>query len=82
MKSMPKLTVSTFMLFIFLWRTAAADIQIQSYKNNYSWKNEWSTSILEELKKDEYRVGEKAFLNIEIDEEDLDELECDGYNKA
>ena len=57
-------------------------VLIQAYKKNYSWKNEWSNFLLDELKKDEFRTGETAFLNLEIDEENLDELECDGYNKA
>ncbi|MDD4975630.1 MAG: transglycosylase SLT domain-containing protein [Bacteriovorax sp.] len=79
---MQKLVLNAIMVFLLFGRTALADIQIQSYKKKYSWKNEWTSSILEELRKDEYRVGEKAFLNLEIDEEDLDQLECDGYNKA
>ncbi len=60
----------------------SAEIQIRPYKKNYSWKSEWSSKIIEELKKDEYRDGEKAMLNIAIAEEDLNELECAGYNSA
>lgn len=82
MKSMQNLLLSTFIGFLILGQIASADIQIQSSKKKYSWKNEWTSTILEELKKDEYRVGEQAMLNLEIDEEDLNELECDGYNNA
>jgi len=62
--------------------SAKANIQIQSYRTKYSWKDEWSTSISEELKKPEYREGKTAFLNISIDEDDLDDLECGEYNNA
>ena len=67
---------------IFAGSKAYSDVQIQSYRKNYSWKAEWGQAISEELKKDQYRVGENAMLNIVLDEEDLDELECDGYNSA
>lgn len=70
-----------FCLFLFLTTNANATISIQSYKNN-QWKNEWTEAVLDELKKDEFRMGESALLNIKIDEEDLNELECIGYNKA
>lgn len=66
----------------FLGRSSFADVQINSYRKNYSWNQEWTTVIKEELKKDEYKEGPSSLLNIEIDEEDLDDLECDGYNKA
>ena len=69
-------------MIIILGKAAIADVQIKFYKKKYSWKNEWTTAIADELKKDEYRVGEDALLNLVIDEENLDELECDGYNKA
>ncbi len=72
-----------FLCLIFSLRQVSfADVQITSYKKNYSWKEEWTTAIKEELKKDEYKKDSSSLLNIEIDEEDLDELECDGYNKA
>jgi hypothetical protein len=68
--------------FLFFIQSAIAEVQIQTYNKSHSWKNEWTTSIQDELRKDEYRVGASAFLNLEIDEEDLDDLYCDGYNKA
>ncbi len=63
-------------------QTAFAEIQINSYRKKFSWKSEWSTLMSDEFKKDEYKENPNSLLNIEIDEEDLDELECDGYNKA
>lgn len=74
--------VSFFCLLLILIQSAHAEINIRPYRNSYSWKNEWSQALKEELQKDEYKNGERSILNIEIDEEDLDELECDGYNKA
>jgi hypothetical protein len=64
-----------------LWgQVLRAEVQINSYRKHYSWKPEWSNAIKEEIlsegKKDE------NILSMEIDEEDLDDLECDGYNKA
>ncbi len=64
------------------FNSRASTLEILPYKIKYSWKKDWSTIILEELKKVEYREGEQALLLKEIDEEDLDDLECDGYNKA
>lgn len=61
---------------------AYAEVQIHNYRKNYSWKTQWTLFLSEELKKDQFRVGESALLNIEIDEADLDELLCPGYNKA
>ena len=75
--------IALFVLSCFvLNKSAEANIQIENYKKKYSWKEEWTSSLLSELKKDDYRIGDTALLNIEIDEEDLDELTCDGYNKA
>lgn len=59
-----------------------ADVQIQTFNKKYSWKEEWTQTVLSELKKDDYRDGEKAMLNIEIDDEDLAELDCIGYNNS
>lgn len=70
------------LIFILFGQNSFAEVQINSYKKNYSWKQEWTDTIKEELKKEEYRKDSSSLLNIEIDEEDLDELECDGYNKA
>ncbi|MDO9182733.1 MAG: transglycosylase SLT domain-containing protein [Bacteriovorax sp.] len=67
---------------LFIWQNCNAEIQIQSYKKNYSWKANWTSVIIDELKKDEYRIGELAMLNLEINENDLEVLECSGYNKA
>ncbi|MGZ3790577.1 MAG: transglycosylase SLT domain-containing protein [Bacteriovorax sp.] len=69
-------------IVILLGHSAIAEVQINSYKKSYSWKKEWTSFLEEELKKDEFREGPSALLSIEIDEEDLDELECDGYNSA
>ena len=71
-----------FLFFLFLSHITWANVQIQPYRKNFFWKEEWSSTIYDELKKDEYSVGENAMLNLEIDEENLDELECDGYNQA
>jgi hypothetical protein len=71
-----------FIFIYFLIGSVSADIQIQSYKKKYSWKQEWSLFLREELKKEEYREGQNALLSLHLDEEDLDELECDGYNLA
>ena len=59
-----------------------AEVQINSYLKQYSWKPEWSKAILDELNNEEYSIDDKSMLNLTIDEEDLDELECDGYNQA
>ena len=67
---------------MMLVNIAKADIKIQSYRKKYSWKDEWSVSISDELKKAEYKEGKTSFLNILIDKDDLDELECSGYNDA
>lgn len=80
-----KLFTARIIVFFSLFLSIAsvhADVQIQAYQRKHSWKNEWTSQILDELKKDEYRLGESAMLNIEIDSEDLDELECVGYNSA
>ena len=79
--------ITNLLKFIFLFLTFAhpishAEIEIDSYKISYSWKNEWTLFIQEELKKDEYRIGPQAFLNLEIDQENLNDLQCDGYNSA
>lgn len=69
-------------LLIFSAHLTYADIQINSYRKNYSWKPEWTSAIKDELKKNDYKENANSLLNIELDEENLDELECDGYNKA
>lgn len=69
-------------LFFFIAQSLRAEISIRPYRRSHSWKSEWSQALREELQKDEYKNGTGALLNIEVDEEDLDELECDGYNKA
>lgn len=81
--------MKSFTLFIFTYLSASifispvsADVEIQAYRKNYSWKNEWTSKLLEELKKEQYRSGDKAMLNIQIDQDDLAELNCNGYNSA
>ncbi len=76
--------IFNLLLFILLIGSfqLEADVQINSYRKNFSWKSEWSDLIKDELKKDDYRSGAIAFLNIQIDEKDLDQLECAGYNKS
>ena len=59
-----------------------AEVKINSFLKNHSWKPEWSHVIDEELKRDDYSLGAESMLNLVIDEEDLDDLECDGYNQA
>lgn len=59
-----------------------ADVQINSYKNKYFWKDEWTAHLKEELSKDEYKTGPDALLNINIDQLNLNDLSCSGYNKA
>lgn len=74
---------SFILCFILLVaQSVRAELVIRPYRSNFSWKNEWTHSLKAELSKEEYKNGDNALLNIEIDEEDLDELECDGYNKA
>jgi hypothetical protein len=70
-------------LFIMsLLQVTHAEIAIQNYKKNYSWKSEWTAKILDELKKDHYREADDAFLKITIDDFDLANLNCLGYNQA
>ncbi len=68
------------LISLFWGQTLRAEVQINSYRKRYSWKPEWSNAIREEIlsgsKKDE------NILSMEIDEEDLEDLECVGYNKA
>ena len=82
MNNFSKFISTALLAFFLLAQNVRADIQIQNYRKKYFWKGEWTTIIIEELKKDEYRVGESAMLNLEIDEADLDVLECNGYNTA
>lgn len=80
-----KLFTARLIVYLSLFFSIAsvhADVQIQAYQKKYSWKNEWTSQILDELKKDQYRLGESAMLNLAIDSEDLDELQCTGYNSA
>jgi hypothetical protein len=72
----------TLFFFYFLNFSASAEIIIKNENKSHSWKSEWSQSILLELAKDEYRIGESALLNLKISEEDLLDLSCTGYNKA
>ncbi len=74
--------VKILVLVILFSVRVHAEISIHPYHKNYSWKTEWSDAIREELSKDLYREGNTALLNISIAEEDLNELECSGYNKA
>jgi hypothetical protein len=75
-----KLFILCFILFVA--QALHAELVIQPFHKNYSWKSEWTQSLKSELSKEEYKNSETALLNIEVDEEDLDDLECDGYNKA
>lgn len=70
------------LLSLFFYQAVWADVQINNYKKNHSWINDWNTSLKEELKKDQYTSGSESMLNIKIDEGDLSELGCVGYNKA
>ncbi len=74
--------VSILLLLIVLSAGLRAEISIQPYHKKFSWKQEWSEAIKEELSKDLYKEGDSALLNISIDDEDLNELQCTGYNKA
>lgn len=75
--------IFSFLLgLIIIGPLCSASVQIQSYKKKYSWHDEWSSTIISELKKDEYLVDETSMLNLKIDEEDLTELMCPGYNSA
>lgn len=69
-------------LILLATNVGRADIRVKPYKKNYSWSNEWTEVLLGELQKDEYRNGDTAILNIPIDQEDLGELHCPGYNRA
>lgn len=75
--------------FIFLALTLSlftqgiqAEISIQPYRKSFSWKQEWSKALRDELSKEKYSKDDNSLLNIEIDKEDLSELSCSGYNKA
>lgn len=68
--------------FLLLASLANADISILPYRKSFSWKNEWSSSLKEELQKEEYNSNDHSLLSITIDDDDLNELECKGYNKA
>lgn len=69
-------------LFFMLASSVQAEISIRPYRKKYSWKPEWTLFLKSELSKDEFKSGETALLNIDIDEDDLTELECTGYNAA
>lgn len=55
-----------------------AEVEIQTYKKNYSWNNSWNHSISFELD----QKKELIIMNGKIDHDDLKELGCVGFNNV
>ena len=64
------------LLFIITSNLLHAGVDIQNYKKNYSWNNSWNNSIYSELD----LLEDLIIMNGKIDNEDLKELGCSGYN--
>lgn len=65
-------------MLILLWIFSFnlhAEVHIKTYKEAYSWKEEWSKVIASE-------VSDSALSSIAIDKDDLSELGCASYNEA
>ena len=83
MSSAPfKFIVFYLVLIISITNFAFADVEILAYKKKYSWKREWTLKIFEELNKNFYHQDKNSLLNIEINKESLNILDCIGYNEA
>lgn len=66
-------------LLVLLSSASHAKVEIHSYKKNYSWNNSWNDFIHSEL--DLLDQGQDlTIMNGKIDNEDLKELGCTGYN--
>lgn len=66
-------------LFILLAAACAnAKVEIQTYKKNFSWNNAWNDSIASELD----LQSELMIMSGKIDNNDLKELGCLGYNSV
>lgn len=66
-------------LFILLLSTAShAKVEIETYKKNSSWNNDWNESISAEL---DQRLDSVMMSGL-IDIDDLNELNCPGYNNV
>ena len=65
-------------MILLLWLISFnlhAEVHIKSYKENFSWKEEWTKVISNE-------VTDSAITNIAVDKDDLAELGCPSYNEA
>lgn len=65
------------MLLTFFINAAQAKVEIIPYRHS-SWDNSWNDSIISELDSD----SELPLMNIHIDNADLRELHCTGYNSV
>ena len=66
-------------LFILLATASAhAKVEIQTYKKSYSWNNSWNDFIASELD----LQSELMIMSGKIDNDDLKELGCPGYNNV
>jgi len=74
--------LALIIMLVILAKGLHAQISIQPYHKNYSWNQEWSEAIKDELSKESYKNTDSALFNIMIDREDLNELQCPGYNNA
>jgi hypothetical protein len=63
------------LLCFFLGQPVKAKIEINPYRHS-SWNNDWNESIIQELNQRQ----EAAIMSSKIDESDLLELNCPGYN--
>ena len=65
-------------MILLLWLFSfnlQAEVHIKAYKDNYSWKEEW-TKVIASV------ASDSAITNITIDKDDLTELGCASYNEA
>lgn len=53
-------------------------MEIASYNKKYSWTSDWSEALYEEMSLVDYQ----SLLTMPIDEGDLTELKCKGYNQT
>ncbi len=66
------------LLFLLLSSSIHAKVEILNYKKNYSWNNSWNEAIALELDQNENLI----IMNGKIDNDDLKELDCLGYNSV
>lgn len=73
---MKKFNLILFILFFFSFQVNAK-VEIATAKKQ-SWQTEWSDVLYEELNLPEYQ----SLLAMPVDEKDLTELKCKGYNRT